>query len=101
MRIGWVGGLDRDDVKLSQLAANAGHEVEFHTGRLKGKGADGLRRLVERSSLVIILTTVNSHGGVQLAKREARKCKRPALVMQRCGQGRFRELLTTFNQRIG
>lgn len=98
MKIGWIGGLDRDDVKLAQLAAEAGHELEFHTGRVTGHGAEELRRLVARSSVVIILTTVNSHGGVQLAKKAARKCNRPALVMQRCGQGRFRELLTSIDR---
>ena len=73
MHIGWIGGLERNDATLEQLATVAGHELEFHTGDITGHGAKALRRLVKRSSFVIILTTINSHGGVQLAKRVARK----------------------------
>ena len=78
-------------------AADAGHLLEFHNGDIRGRGADELRRLVERSGLVIILTTINSHGGVQLAKRIARKRNRPAVEMQKCGQCTFRELLAIVN----
>lgn len=98
MHIGWVGGLEKSDADFEQLATNAGHELEFHTGDIRGHGAKALRSLVQRSSFVIILTTVNSHGGVQLAKRVARRHKRPAVVMQRCGQSRFRQLLAGIDE---
>lgn len=101
MRIGWVGGLTRSEVHFTKIAADAGHELEFHTGEVTGHGAEALRRLVERSAVVIILTTINSHKGVQLAKRMAEKRNRPAMVMQRCGKGRFLDLLTRINQRTG
>jgi len=33
MRIGWVGGLDRNDTIYEKMAASAGHTIEFHNGR--------------------------------------------------------------------
>lgn len=96
MRICWVGGLTRSEVHLARMAATAGHELEYHDGDVRGHGADKLRKLVNRSSIVIILITLNSHKGVQLAKRIARKRNRPAVVMQRCSQVAFRELLAEF-----
>lgn len=101
MHIGWVGGLERNDATFAQLAAAAGHKLEFHTGDIRGQGAKALRRLVKRSSFVIILTTINSHGGVQLAKRVAHKQNCPSVVMQRCGQSRFRQLITAIDQPAG
>lgn len=98
MQIGWVGGLERSDSTLEQLAAAAGHKLEFHNGDVRGNGLSAIRGLVSRSSFVVILTTVNSHQGVQLAKRLARKNNRPYLVMKRCGQSRFRQLLTAIDQ---
>jgi len=97
MRIGWVGGLTRSEVHLARMAAKAGHELEYHDGNIRGHRADKLRKLVDRSALVIILTTINSHQGVHLAKRIARKHNRPAIVMQRCSQFTFREILAEFD----
>jgi hypothetical protein len=55
-------------------------------------------RELKRCAFVIILTTVNSHGGVQLAKRVAHKQNCPSVVMPRCGQSRFRQLITAIDQ---
>jgi hypothetical protein len=101
MRVGWVGGLERNDSILEQLAASAGHKLEFHNGDVRGNGLKALRGLVKRSAIVVILTTINSHQGVQLAKRLAHKHDCPYVVMQRCGQSRFRQLLAAINQRDG
>jgi len=97
MRIGWVGGLTRSEVYLAGTAAAAGHELEYHNGDVRGHRADRLRKLVDRSALVIILTTINSHQGVQLAKRMARKHGRPAIVMPRCSQVTFRDILAEYD----
>ena len=101
MHIGWVGGLDRSDSTFEQLAAAAGHKLEFHNGDVRGNGFKALRGLVKRSRFVIILTTINSHQGVQLTKRLAHKHNCPSIVMQRCGQSRFRQLLTAIDQPDG
>jgi Uncharacterized protein conserved in bacteria (DUF2325) len=98
MHIGWVGGLERNDSIFEQLAAAAGHKLEFHNGDVRGNGLKALRRIVNRSSFVIILTTINSHQGVHQAKRLAHKHNCPSVVMQRCGQSRFRQLLTAMDQ---
>ena len=99
MYIGWVGGLERSDSTFEQLAAAAGHRLEFHNGDVRGNGLNAMRSLVKRSSVIVILTTINSHQGVQLAKRLAHKHDCPYVVMQRCGQSRFRQLLAAIEQR--
>ena len=101
MHIGWIGGLESNDSTFERLAAAAGHKLEFHNGDVRGNGFKALCRLVNRSSCVIILTTINSHQGVQLAKRLAHKHNCPSVVMQRCGQSRFRQLLTAIDQHDG
>ena len=101
MHIGRVGWLDRSDSTFEQLAAAAGHKLEFHNGDVRGHGFKALRGLVSRSSFVIILTTINSHQGVQLTKRLAHKYNCPSVVMQRCGQSRFRQLLNVIDQPDG
>ena len=101
MQIGWVGGLNRSETYLTSMATAAGHKLEFHNGDVRGNGFKALRGLVKRSRFVIILTTINSHQGVQLTKRLAHKHNCPSIVMQRCGQSRFRQLLTAIDQPDG
>ncbi|MRR18261.1 MAG: DUF2325 domain-containing protein [Deltaproteobacteria bacterium] len=101
MRIGWVGGLERSDSTFEQLAVAAGHKLEFHNGDVRGNGLNAMRGLVNRSSVVVILTTINSHQGVQLAKRLARKQNRPFVVMKRCGRSGFRQFLSNIDRHEG
>jgi Uncharacterized protein conserved in bacteria (DUF2325) len=96
VRIAWVGGLDRNEAALSRIAASAGHRLDFHTGSVGGRGASELRAAIERAELVIILTDVNSHGAVLLAKKIAQKLGRATLVLRRCGATRFQQLLEAF-----
>ena len=93
MRIAWIGGLDRNEAQLKRMAAQAGHRLDFHKGDTKGRGADELRSVVERADLVIVLTDVNSHGGVQLARRICQRLGRAALIVRRCGAAQFQNLL--------
>ena|SRR5689334_13185047 len=93
MRIGWVGGLTRNDAIYERMAATAGHTIEFHNGRVGGRGADDLRRLIERADFVVILTEINSHGGVTQAKRLAQKLGRGTMVIRACGVARFEAFL--------
>src|SRR4051794_33824057 len=90
MRIGIVGGLDRNQRDLESLARAHGHRLETHTGNLSGPGATaGLRSLVLRSDLVLVLTDVNSHNAVKLARKLARRWNRPVSLMRRVGQVQF------------
>lgn len=99
MRIGWIGGLDRNAPQLEVLAKREGHSLDFHTGAVQGRGANEIRSLVHRADLVVIVTGVNSHGAMHLAKRECQREGRKYLVLKHCGTSRFRELLADLSQR--
>ena len=94
MRIGFIGGLDRNEAPLSRVAEAAGHELEFHTGHVGGNGSKTIERLIDRVDALVILTDVNSHGAVQLARKVARKKHRLTWLIRRCGVTRFEELLS-------
>lgn len=93
MRIGWVGGLTRNEAQISRMAEWAGHSLEFHSGDMSGSGSDQLRRLVERADFVVLVTEINSHGAVILTKKLCHRLGRGSLVMRSCGTSRFQALL--------
>jgi hypothetical protein len=93
MRIGWIGGRERNETQLQRIASGAGHVLEFHSGRVGGRGALELRALVDRSDFLVIVTDVHGHGAALLAKRLAAGLGRGTLVVRRCGGPRFRALL--------
>jgi hypothetical protein len=94
MRIGIIGGLDRAQRDLEAMARSYGHELETHTGNLAGPCATaGLRSLVSRADLLLVLTDVNSHNAVKLARRLARRWNTPISLMRRVGQAQFALLL--------
>jgi len=94
MRIGIVGGLDRKARELEGIALAGGHHLEVHNGVIAGSAsAAGLRSLVERSDLVIVLTDVNSHNGVRMARRQARVSHRPLRLLRRMGASQFEALV--------
>jgi hypothetical protein len=99
MRIGWIGGRERNELQLEKVAERRGHTLEFHSGHVAGRGADGIRTLVERSDFLVIITDVNSHGAVLLAKKTAHAANRASLVIRRCGTARFQVLLEAIEQR--
>jgi hypothetical protein len=99
MRIGWIGGRERNETQLERIAEARGHTLEFHSGHVAGRGADGIRTLVERTEFLVIVTDVNSHGAVLLAKKVAQQLGRPSLVIRRCGSSRFQALLDAFDLR--
>ena len=93
MRIAWVGGVESNEKQLEVVAERAGHEVEFHGGHMGGRGEDRLRASIARSELVFIVTDVNSHGAVLLAKKLAKQHGREVVVSKRCGPSKFAKLL--------
>ena len=99
MRIAWIGGVERNEVQLVRIALAAGHEVEFHSGHIGGRGAGDLRAIVERADFVVILTDVNSHGAVLLAKKLCRQLRRGTLLTRRCGPARFQRLIEALANR--
>jgi hypothetical protein len=101
MHIGIVGGLDRAVPLLERIAAAAGHSVEFHTGRTDdSRGTSQIDALVDRAELVIVLTEINSHGGVQLARRLAARRGRRVVILRRLGAARFAELCATMEPAV-
>jgi Uncharacterized protein conserved in bacteria (DUF2325) len=97
MRIGMVGGLDRNEWSYKQMAQQAGHEVEFHTGHVGARGNISLENLINRVDMLIIATDVNSHGAVLLARRLVRARGISLMIVRRCGPSRFTELLASLD----
>ncbi len=97
MRVGIIGGLDRAEPHYGRLAVDLGHEALFHDGQICGRGARALEHLVDRCDAVVIVTDVNSHGAVQLARRRLRGRGGSPLLLRRCGLARFRRLLAALN----
>lgn len=96
MRIGIVGGLDRNARELEDIATTCGHHLEVHSGVIAGPAsAASLRALVTRADLVIVVTDVNSHNGVRMARRQARISRRPVRLLRRLGPSQFEALART------
>lgn len=93
MNIAMIGGLDRNERLLRELAHTWGHRLEMHSGRMCGRGTIELKALVERADFVILTPDVNSHGAVQLGKKWAREQGRPWVILRTCGVARFRTFL--------
>jgi hypothetical protein len=93
MRVVVVGGVERTERMLQDAAAELGHQLEFHGGHVDGRGAGGLRAAVDRADLVIVVTDVNSHGAVHVARQEARRTGRRSVVLRRCSPSRLRAVL--------
>lgn len=93
MQIGIIGGLERAFPQYEKLAEEHGHRLLHHSGQMAGRGRENLEVLVNRSSLVVVLTDVNSHGAVLYARRYARSHGRRCLLLRRLGVSRFHHLL--------
>ena len=96
MRVAVIGGLERHEAEIARRAGHLGHTVEFHRGRVGGRGAAELDAIVSRSEVVIIVTKVNSHGAMHLAKRAASRHARPAVVARTCTPSSFPDIVGTF-----
>jgi hypothetical protein len=93
VRIAVIGGLERHEAEIARRAEAVGHAVEFHRGRVGGRHADELEAVVQRCELAIIVTEVNSHGAMYIAKKAATRSGRPALITRTCGPSRFSAIL--------
>lgn len=93
MRIGMVGGLDRNEGAYADLARRAGYRFEHHNGHLAGRGSATLDALVDRCDVVVVVTDVNSHGAAWRARQRSRLRGSRCYVMSRCGPTKFVALL--------
>jgi hypothetical protein len=83
VRIGWVGGLDRSKALFEEVAQRAGHTLEMHEGHVGGRGSAILEGVVARCDVLVIVTELNSHGGVMHAKRLARRAGRRSVLVRK------------------
>ena len=95
MRIAMVGGMERHEREIARRARADGHDFEAHRGRVGGRHAQELEAIVSRSDVVVIVTDVNSHGAMYIAKRAAAKHGRPAVIVRSCSPSTFSALLGT------
>jgi len=90
MRIGIIGGLDRNAPDLASLVRAAGHELASHNGVLAGKASSAsLSTIVRRSDIVFIITDVNSHNAVRKARKVAKLHHRAVRIVRRLGVAEF------------
>lgn len=99
MKIALIGGLDRSAALLTELAKAEGHKLLLHPGHLHGRGSETLALVVSQADQVVIITDLNSHGAVQLARRTAADLGRAVLLLRRCGTARFKSLLRALSAR--
>jgi hypothetical protein len=99
MRIGIVGGVERNEAQYARIAALSGHTLLFHGGHMGGRGTAALESLVDAADLVIIVTDVNSHGAVQAARKRLRQHGRTPLLLRSCSPSRFTSIVAALETR--
>jgi hypothetical protein len=89
MRVGIIGGKEVDQSRYREVAKAQGSEVEFHDGKMAGRGSDALEALVDRCELIVIVIQINSHAAVRSAQKYSRKRGRRVLIVRRFGLHSF------------
>ena len=95
MRIAIIGGLERHGRRSSGALGRRAATWSSSTGARRGRHAGELETMVQRCDLTIIVTQVNSHGAMHLAKRAAARFGRPALIVRTCGPSSFSAILAS------
>jgi hypothetical protein len=93
MRVGIIGGKEINQTRYEEVAEAADSEVEFHDGKMAGRGSDALETLVGRCDLVVIVIQINSHAAVRTAQKYCRKLGRRVVIVRRFGLQSFSLLL--------
>jgi hypothetical protein len=99
MRIAVIGGREKNEAELTRIAEAAGYDVEFHDGHVAGRGSDTIRSAVSRADLTVIVTDINSHGAVFVAKKAARQFQRPTFVTRKFSSARLRGLIEALDRK--
>jgi hypothetical protein len=95
MRIGIIGGAERNELQYRRVTEEAGHRLEFHSGKLSSCGSSSLEALVRRCELVVIATDTNSHAAVRAARGMMRTRGTTPVLVRRLGVSRLVELLAS------
>jgi phosphoglycerate dehydrogenase-like enzyme len=93
LSVAFVGGVGRIERELVALGDTLGARVEVHDGETRGKGRSQLSALLRRSDVVVLVTAVNSHNAVQIARREAGRTGTAVRIVKFCGVSTARALL--------
>lgn len=93
LRVAFVCGMDRLERTIVEAGEALGVEIEVHRGNVHGRGSDALERVIRRADRVVVVTGLNSHGGVLTAKRIARQAGVELEIVNHCGIATARELL--------
>ncbi len=93
MRVAIIGGVERAQGLLTRIAEDLGHELEFHPGHINGRGVHEIRNVVGRADRVVVLTDVNSHGAVKVARVACNKLGREFVLTKRMGAHELARML--------
>jgi hypothetical protein len=91
--VAFVGGAERLERSLIAAGAELGVDVEVHDGGTGSGGRARLSAIVHRTDLVVVVTGVNSHNAVKIARREAEKSGTRVRFFKSCGTAAARALL--------
>ncbi len=89
-----VGGLDRLERAIEALGAELGYVLESHHGDVRGRGARELESKIGRADLILVFTSIISHGGMSLAKKHARATGKELHIIRGGGIAAMREILS-------
>jgi hypothetical protein len=98
LHVAFVGGVECVDRQLIALGDELGIDVEVHHGHMKGQSKQRLVALIARTNILVLVTGVNSHGAVSIAKREAVRSGAEVRILKFCGSSRARALLSELAQ---
>lgn len=98
LRVAFVGGVECVDRQLIALGDELGIDVEVHHGHMRGQSKQRLVSLIARTHVLVLVTGVNSHGAVSVAKREAERSGTQVCILKFCGSSRARALLSVLAQ---
>ncbi|MEZ4445966.1 MAG: DUF2325 domain-containing protein [Polyangiaceae bacterium] len=93
MNIVVIGGVERSTSSMRRLCSAEGHHLTHHDGTSSQRANLALRSAIGRADLAIIVTGINSHGSVLLARALARDSGVPSLICRRFGVSQLRRLL--------
>jgi hypothetical protein len=88
-----VGGLDRLERALEAIGVELGLVLEAHHGDVRGRGARELEGKIGRADVVVVFTSVVSHGAMWLAKKHARALGKTLHVVRGGGLAAARDIL--------
>jgi hypothetical protein len=84
LRIAVIGGPERMQPAYRRMVQQLGAEFLFHDGGVKN-GSYKLRSLVCGADIVVFITTVNSHGALNVVKAVCRKNGKRFIALRETG----------------